>query len=232
MATILLKVGQDNIQCVAFKNVADTILKCSDGDQLSVAGSGSINNWKDKDTMQSLKKLPAKQQRFVLEYLVDLNATQAALRAGYAKNTAEKQASRLLGIVGIKLAITERQREIAKRLKITSERVAQEYSVVAFLDFGIFFKDDGTLLPIHEMCSDARAALASIDAVMTGNGEEVVKKIKTYDKLKALNALAKHLGFFEENNKQKQLSFLDHDLHPAIRDMFNNPDKYTPPVDE
>jgi len=49
MVTLLLKVGQDRFKVVAFKNVAKEILKCSDGDQISVVGSGSINSWKDKD---------------------------------------------------------------------------------------------------------------------------------------------------------------------------------------
>ena len=49
MASLLLKLGQDKFKCVAFKNVADAILKCSDGDQISVAGSGSIKSWKDNE---------------------------------------------------------------------------------------------------------------------------------------------------------------------------------------
>jgi single-stranded DNA-binding protein len=49
MATLLLKVGQERFKIVAFKNVADAVLKLSDGDQISVAGSGSINSWKDKE---------------------------------------------------------------------------------------------------------------------------------------------------------------------------------------
>ena len=49
MVTLLLKVGQDRFKVVAFKNVADAILECSDGDHISVVGSGSINSWKDKD---------------------------------------------------------------------------------------------------------------------------------------------------------------------------------------
>jgi single-stranded DNA-binding protein len=49
MITLLLKVGQDRFKVVAFKNVADAILRCSDGDQISVAGSGSINSWKDNE---------------------------------------------------------------------------------------------------------------------------------------------------------------------------------------
>jgi single-stranded DNA-binding protein len=51
MVTLLLKVGQDKFKCVAFKNLADAILKCSDGDQISVSGSGSINSWKTEDGM-------------------------------------------------------------------------------------------------------------------------------------------------------------------------------------
>ncbi len=49
MATMLLKVGQDRFRVVAFKNVADAVLQCRDGDQISVKGTGSINSWKDNE---------------------------------------------------------------------------------------------------------------------------------------------------------------------------------------
>ncbi len=186
--------------------------------------------------MKSLKQLPPKQQRFVLEYLVDLTATQAALRAGSAKNTAEKQASRLLGIVGIQTAISQEQAEVAKKLKITAERVAQEYSVVAFLDFRIFFDKKGNLVPVQELSDDAAAALAGLETVMVGTGDEVsyIKKIKTYDKLKALGDLGKHLGFFKENNEQKkpEPNWLKIKCDPRVRDMLDNPDDYMPPIDD
>ncbi len=182
--------------------------------------------------MKKSTGLRPKQQRFVLEYLVDLNATQAALRAGYSKNTAVKQASRLLGIVGIQTAISERQAEMAEKLKITAERVAQEYSVVAFLDYRIFFDKEGNLIPVHQLTDGAAAALAGLETVMVGAGDEVnfVKKIKTYNKLKALGDLAKHLGFFEKNNEQKQPDWKKEKLDPRIADMLNNPDDYMPPV--
>ena len=169
--------------------------------------------------MKKKNNLPPKQQRFVLEYLIDLNATQAALRAGYAKTTAEKQASRLLGIVGVQEAISQRQADLATKLEITTERVAKEYAILAFLDYRIFFDGLGQLIPINELSGDAAAALASIETVMIGSGDDVdfVKKIRTYDKLKALGDLAKHLGFFREDNDQ-------HGVHTVIVHDPSRPD--------
>ena len=62
-----------------------------------------------------------------------------------------------------------------------------------------------------------------------GNGEDtqIIKKIRTYDKLKALDALARHLGFFERDNKQNNPDFINDELHPEIAYMLLNPDKFT-----
>ncbi len=70
--------------------------------------------------------------------------------------------------------------------------------------FGLHFDNQGQLLPIKEMSADAKASLAGLETVMVGTGDQVdyIKKIKTYDKLKALGDLAKHLGFFKEDNEQ------------------------------
>ena len=84
-----------------------------------------------------MKKLTPKQQRFVEEYCVDFNGTQAAIRAGYSKNTATEQASRLLRNVNIQAAIKERLDELAmtagealKRLGSMSSRRSTRYTVV------------------------------------------------------------------------------------------------------
>lgn len=70
--------------------------------------------------------LPPKQQRFVLEYIVDLNATQAAIRAGYSARTAEQQGPRLLGNVGVSAAIAAALEQRSKRTEITADRVLAE----------------------------------------------------------------------------------------------------------
>lgn len=77
--------------------------------------------------------------------------------------------------------------------------MTKEYARISFLDFSIFFDDQGQLLSIQEMSTDAKASLAGLETVMAGAGDQVdyIKKIKTYDKLKALRDLAKHLGFLK-----------------------------------
>lgn len=70
--------------------------------------------------------LTPKQQRFVAEYLIDLNATQASIRAGYSPRTAEQQGPRLLGNVGVQAAIAGARAKVAKRLEISAERVVAE----------------------------------------------------------------------------------------------------------
>jgi len=68
-------------------------------------------------------KLTPKQARFVEEYQIDLNATQAAIRAGYSAKTAEQQGPRLLGNVGVATAIQAAQTEVSKRIEVTVDEV-------------------------------------------------------------------------------------------------------------
>jgi hypothetical protein len=99
-------------------------------------------------------------------------------------------------------------RKIAKKYEITLERLTKEYARIAFLDFSIFFDDDGRLLSIQEMSADAKASLAGLETVMVGTGDQVdyIKKIKTYDKLKALGDLATNTLVFSKRiiNREKR----------------------------
>jgi phage terminase small subunit len=147
--------------------------------------------------------LSPKQQRFVEEYLVDLNATQAAIRAGYNAKTARAQASRLLTKVNISDAIFEGRQLTADRLEVTQERVLKEFARLAFLDIRKAFDKDGNLLPIHDIDDDTAAALAGIEVeeMFEGKGGDrekvgTLRKIKLADKKGALDSLAKHLGMF------------------------------------
>ncbi len=79
-----------------------------------------------------MKNLPPRQSLFVLQYLVDLNATQAAIRAGYSKRTADVQGPRLLGNVRIAAAIAKAQKSREHRLEITADKVTQEIAYLAF----------------------------------------------------------------------------------------------------
>ncbi|MDH4581387.1 terminase small subunit [Pseudomonas sp. BN415] len=147
--------------------------------------------------------LTAKQQRFVDEYLIDLNATQAAIRAKYSKNTANEQGARLLANVSVQAAIAERMKAREKRTEITQDMVLREYARIAFFDPRNLFNDDGTPKPITELDDDTAAALAGLDLqeVYEGYGDERVfigytKKYKVADKKGALDSVARHLGMF------------------------------------
>lgn len=146
-----------------------------------------------------------KQKRFVDEYLVDLNATKAAERAGYSKKTGYSHGQRLLKNVEIQKAIEKAQKNLSERTQITQERVLQEYAKIAFFDPKRMFNDDGTLKQISKLDDDVAAVIGGIDVVVSysGSGEnkkpDYTKKIKMIDKKGALDSIARHLGMFVDN---------------------------------
>lgn len=143
-------------------------------------------------------KLTEKQKRFVQEYLVDLNATAAAKRAGYSEKSASRIAVELLNKTQVSAEIQKQQAKRQKRTEITQEKVLQELAAIAFAngyDFAQVIKPGVVhVIPTEEIPQDKRKAVASIKE--TANGTE----IKTYDKVRALELLGKHLGIFDSNN--------------------------------
>lgn len=152
-----------------------------------------------------VRKLNARQSAFVREYLVDLNATQAAIRAGYSENTAAAQASRLLRNVNVKSAIAKAKRERANKVEITAERVLKEAARLALYDVRKLYRDDGSLVPITELDDDIAAAIVGIDVTVAGNelATETTHRYRLADKNNALERLFKHLGLYELDNSQK-----------------------------
>lgn len=158
-------------------------------------------------------KLTDKQARFVEEYLIDLNATQAAIRAGYSEKTAQIIGSENLSKPLIAEAIEKARKKTSTKLEITRERVLMEMARLAFSDPRKMFDEDGQLVPIHELDDDTAAAIGGIDVNMRAtrgpdgetniNETEGVHKIKVWDKNAALEKLSKHLGLFEKDNDQK-----------------------------
>ena len=164
------------------------------------------------------KNLTIKQERFVQEYLLSGNATEAYKQAypvtkNWKSTSIGQQGNKSLKNPKIATRINQLREDMAERAQIDQDRLTREYARLAFLDFAIFFSKEGQLLPVHEMGADARASLAGIEAIMVGAGDDInyIKKIKTYDKLKALNDLAKHLGFFKEDNEQGLPEVVLHD---------------------
>ena len=98
--------------------------------------------------------LTPKQERFVQEYLVDLNATAAAKRAGYNEKTAYSMGQRLLKKVEIQNSIQEAQRSLQDRTEVTQERIIAETAKLAFFDARKLFDKNGRPLPISELDDD------------------------------------------------------------------------------
>lgn len=147
-------------------------------------------------------KLTAKQQRFCEEYLVDFNATQAAIRAGYSMKTAYAIGEQNLRKLEIQKTIQSLQSTLSTKTEITREKVVAEYARIAFGDIREFFDDNSRLKPIKDLSDNAAAALAGVEVdelwASTMDGKEQIgdtKKIKRWDKIKALDGLSRVLGF-------------------------------------
>lgn len=152
-------------------------------------------------------KLTPKQERFVQEYLVDLNATAAAIRAGYSRKTANRIASENLSKPDIQTAIQEAKQARSQRTEITQDMVIQELAKLGFFDIRKLFDKDGKPLDISKLDDDTAAALVGLDVqdVSDSDGNYVgfIKKYKMADKIKALELLGKHLGTWEHQDKQQ-----------------------------
>jgi phage terminase small subunit len=144
--------------------------------------------------------LPPRQQAFVREYLIDLNATAAYKRAGYKGKgrTAENAASRMLGFVGVKAAIEAALAKAEKRSAATVEKIELELERIVFADVRKLFKCDGTMKLPAEWDDDTAAAVGGIEVKeeFIGNGKKkhvagYLKKVKTWEKVKAIAELLK-----------------------------------------
>lgn len=150
------------------------------------------------------KRLTDKQKMFCQEYLIDLNGTQAAIRAGYSQKTAGQIAEQNLKKLEIQTFIQELKKIRAEKLEITTDMVLAELAKIGFSDIGEFFNDGYSIKPISEL-KDKSKVIQSIQVEDTQGefGSSRTVKFKLHDKLSALEKIAKHIGFFEVDNKQK-----------------------------
>ena len=152
-----------------------------------------------------MAKLSRKQRLFVAEYLVDLNATQAAIRAGYSSKTARAIGSENLIKPDIQAEIAEQMKARQERVGVDQDRVLLEIARLAFSDPRKVF--DGTrLMRMDELDGDTAAAISSIKVSTRELGEgqvEHVAEIKFWPKTQALDMAGRHIGMFEKDNKQR-----------------------------
>ena len=149
--------------------------------------------------MAKTAKLTEKQQLFVEEYLIDLNATQAAIRAGYSAKTADQQGSRMLANVKVQQAISVAMAERSKRTGINQDRIVLELARIAFVNIDdVVDTETGKILP--NASRDDLACIESIKYKESDNqfGGSVEREVKVASKLKALELLGKHLGMWND----------------------------------
>ena len=142
-------------------------------------------------------KLNDRQKRFADEYLIDFNATEAAKRAGYSEKTAYSMGSENLKKPDILAYIEKRKKARIDRTQITQDKVIIELAKIAFadgMDFATVGKRNRVLLtPTEDLPLEKRAAVASVK-----KGAKGAVEVKTYDKVKALELLGKHLGLWDK----------------------------------
>lgn len=167
-----------------------------------------------------MAEMTARQQRFCDEYLIDLNATQAAIRAGYAEKRASEQAYQLLQKTTVQEYIQKRKADRVQRTEITQDMVLRELANIAFsnaADYAAVVEkevmvegDNGEAIPVRDR-DGKPVTYRTVEPVLTSDLTEdqkralsVIKKgrdgfeVKPYDKVKALELLGKHLGMWTD----------------------------------
>lgn len=156
-----------------------------------------------------IAKLTDKQKRFIEEYLIDLNATQAAIRAGYSAKTASRIAIELLNKTHVQAYLQERQQALQDKMDISQERVLAELAAIGFADatdfVGIEMQGCGedsypdiVIKPTDKLPKMKRAAIAGIKQGRSGI------EIKLNDKLRALEQISRIMGYVKDSGTQPQ----------------------------
>jgi len=149
-------------------------------------------------------KLTAKQKRFCEEYLIDLNATQAAIRAGYSEKTACAIGTENLRKPNIAIFITEMKTKRSEDTRIDAAWVLKEMKSIHELDVIDICACDGSLLPLSDWPKPWRIYISGLDLSEVKIGDDinaVIKKIKWPDKAKNLEMIGKHVDVQAWNEK-------------------------------
>ena len=150
--------------------------------------------------------MTTKQAQFVAEYRKDMNATQAAIRAGYSRKTAASQGERLLRHVEIAVAVAEKTQQQLDKADLTAERTLEEMRRLAFSNVQDLFDEEGNLRPIHTLSREQAACIASLEVIVknaqAGDGhQDIVHKVRVWDKTRTLEMLGKHFALLVDRVK-------------------------------
>ncbi len=140
-----------------------------------------------------------RQKRFCAEYLVDLNATQAAIRAGYSPESAANIGCENLRKPNIRACIDKSIAEQAKRTSINADRVLRELGRIAFVNAAdVINMNDATVIEGADRDDTAAIASVKVKVISGANGDGIEREIRLADKLKALELIGRHLGMFTD----------------------------------
>lgn len=153
----------------------------------------SADGWTDKERL------------FAHEYLIDQNKTQAAIRAGYSEKTAVKTGHEVYHKPHVKAWIEEHLAKRCAALEVTADRILKELALIGFQNIAGAFNGENSLKSIADMPEDIQRVISGIDIdeLFEGRGEDrehvgYTKKLRTWDKLKALELMGKHLKMFTD----------------------------------
>ncbi|MDX7992880.1 terminase small subunit [Xenorhabdus littoralis] len=161
--------------------------------------------------------LTDKQEMFCREYLVDLNATQAAIRAGYSESTAAAQASRLLINVNIQSRIAELKAERNEEVGINATYVLKRLVEIDQMDVLDILANSGELKPVKDWPKVWRTTLSGMEVLETGSQDTaaLLKKIKWPDKIRNLELLGKHVSVQAFKDQAEQKVEITHNIMPV-----------------
>jgi phage terminase small subunit len=167
--------------------------------KVSSLGASRSMDAKPQASAPAKKKLTARQEQFVKEYLIDLNASQAAVRAGY-KGDPNTIGPRLMADVGIRSLVEKAQAQRSQKVELTQERVLLELRRLALFDIRKIFNADGTLKRVVDLDDDTAAAIMSVEMVEIGTDGQLAisKKFKASDKKGALELTMRHMGMLND----------------------------------
>ncbi|MFF6585815.1 terminase small subunit [Pseudomonas aeruginosa] len=180
--------------------------------------------------------LTKKQRLFVDEYLIDLNATQAAIRAGYSTRRATEIGYQLLQRPEVAQAIQAAMAERSKRTEVEADYVIRRLCEIDEMDVLDILEDDGSFRSIREWPKVWRQFLSGIEVaeLFEGRGDDrriagVLRKVKWPDKLRNLELLSRHVGT-ESAALDLELKRLDVAKKRAELKLLENPDDEAPPT--
>lgn len=143
-----------------------------------------------------------KQAMFVAEYLIDGNATRAAIAAGFSEASAAVTGARLLKQGKVAAAIAARHARRVLKLEEYADLIDQQLVNASLLDVGRLYDAEGKPIPIHLLDEDVRRAIASVEDE-TQQGGKRVQRVKIVDKLRAMELLGKRAGLFTDVHEHK-----------------------------